>query len=146
MTHGPAPVFRLGDLTREVAVCTDLSIAISMGSETPVPPAKTTVIDMNDYSARLVVTSPAQTHTNAPGLTDTSDAMKPEDETNPSSVLPTGTRPLSQAERDRRENRFFRDRGTPRKVQNAGFKIQPMARLSKGSADIEKGNAGEQEG
>lgn len=144
MTGVPAPVFRLGDLTREEpedAVCTDLSLSIatSMESEALTPSAETTAPATNDRTAPLAVTALAETSTNVPGLKGTRNAMKPEDETNLSSIVPTGTRPLNQAERDRRDRRFFRDRGTPRKVQNAGFKIQPMARPSKGSADIEKG-------
>lgn len=151
MTGAPAPVFRLGDLTREEpddAVRIDLALLVAtpIGSEAPTPSTETTVFEMNDRTAPPVVTATAETSANVLGLGGTSDAMKPEGATNFSSIVPTGTRLISHAERDRRDRRFFRDRGTPRKVQNAGFKIQPMARLSKRSGDIEKGDTALQEG
>lgn len=145
ITDIPAPVFPLGDLALEEpedAVRTDLLLEPFVGSEAPPPSAEPTMLDMDDRSAGSAA---AETSADVPRLQGPHAAMNPDDKTTLHTMQP-GFRPISEAERQRRERRFFRDRGTPRKVQNTGFKIQPMARPSKSSADIDKGNVAEQEG
>lgn len=47
----------------------------------------------------------------------------------------------SHTERERRDGRLFREHGTPRRVPNAGFRIQPMTTKAAG----DEGGVGEVE-